>query len=302
MIHLLNIHIGTSWYGEVSAHWREENRKIYDYIMSYYPNCSGKIILEDAVFQCTPGCVVIIPPDYEHCSIYETGGQRWAIHFDWFGNCPAYQSADNLKLLVSGQKTFNPELLAQKFPESMIHFPALFQLSQENNAVFNTLIRRFFSADVNSFYGQLERLGLFHQMLALVLASSEGQKKNSVNSLALRAKDIIDKQFTDPSLEIRIIARQLRVTPNHLSRLFHYNFNIAPNMYLCDRRLIHAEYLLCTTDLSVSEIAFLSGFTDANYFSRCFKQHRGVTPVKFRTFGQYRRPDMQICGDADTQR
>ncbi|MBU5305822.1 AraC family transcriptional regulator [Eubacterium callanderi] len=43
-----------------------------------------------------------------------------------------------------------------------------------------------------------------------------------------------------------------------------------------------ACYLLKSTNLSISEISVKTGFEDANYFSRQFKKHTGLTPKEYR--------------------
>ncbi len=37
-----------------------------------------------------------------------------------------------------------------------------------------------------------------------------------------------------------------------------------------------------TTSLNISEIAYAGGFTDPTYFTRVFKQHKGMTPHEYR--------------------
>jgi len=34
--------------------------------------------------------------------------------------------------------------------------------------------------------------------------------------------------------------------------------------------------------MTISEIALNSGFSDINYFSRCFKKEKGISPKKYR--------------------
>lgn len=47
-------------------------------------------------------------------------------------------------------------------------------------------------------------------------------------------------------------------------------------------RITKAIELLSTTDMSITEIAFLCGFNDSNYFSRKFHQITGKTPLAAR--------------------
>ena len=53
--------------------------------------------------------------------------------------------------------------------------------------------------------------------------------------------------------------------------------------YLTLVRLKNAEELLKSDmSLSVTEIAYASGFNDSNYFSEKFKSYYGVSPKKYR--------------------
>jgi len=51
--------------------------------------------------------------------------------------------------------------------------------------------------------------------------------------------------------------------------------------FIRQKRLNHAKHLLRTTEMSVSEVAHASGFTDYNYFLRLFKRNFGISPKKF---------------------
>jgi AraC-like DNA-binding protein len=52
--------------------------------------------------------------------------------------------------------------------------------------------------------------------------------------------------------------------------------------FLSQVRIHHACQLLQETDLSVSQIAYQSGFQNLSYFNRAFKKFRGETPKEFR--------------------
>ena len=47
-------------------------------------------------------------------------------------------------------------------------------------------------------------------------------------------------------------------------------------------RIDRAVELLQQTDIPVREIAVRVGYTDANYFTKVFKRHLGVTPTEYR--------------------
>ena len=68
----------------------------------------------------------------------------------------------------------------------------------------------------------------------------------------------------------------------YLSRMFSKTYGVAPINYLLERRILNSEELLKTTDLSISQISRLVGFSSANYFSQSFKRYTGMTPLSYR--------------------
>jgi AraC family cel operon transcriptional repressor len=52
--------------------------------------------------------------------------------------------------------------------------------------------------------------------------------------------------------------------------------------FVADLRLRHAEVLLATTSMSLTEIARRSGFASPSYFSKSFQASQRVSPREFR--------------------
>lgn len=78
------------------------------------------------------------------------------------------------------------------------------------------------------------------------------------------------------------VARHLGVHPNHLSRLFAEFGPGTFGEFLLDRRLERARLLLADPRLDIAEVARLSGFASANYFTRVFRARTGRTPTEDR--------------------
>jgi len=81
------------------------------------------------------------------------------------------------------------------------------------------------------------------------------------------------------------VARHLGVHPNHLSRLFTEFGRESFGEFLLARRLERARLLLEDPRLNVAEVARLSGFGSANYFTRMFRARTGRTPTGERRKG-----------------
>ena len=61
-----------------------------------------------------------------------------------------------------------------------------------------------------------------------------------------------------------------------------------PAEFVLRRRLQRATKLLTkAADLSVKEVAVMSGFEDPNYFAKVFRRYFGASPTEFRTTGMY---------------
>ncbi len=102
-------------------------------------------------------------------------------------------------------------------------------------------------------------------------------------SLSARAKAYIIDNCTSP-IGIADVAASLKVSQSHLSRQFYKETGTKPMDYLTRARLDKAVELLTAGDRSVGEVGAVCGFSSANYFSKFFKRHMGMTPAAFREY------------------
>ena len=77
-------------------------------------------------------------------------------------------------------------------------------------------------------------------------------------------------------------AKQLQVTPTHLSRVCREAAGRPAHALLTERIMYEARRLLLDTDMPAREIAEHLGFSSAAYFTRAFAQATGRTPSDFR--------------------
>ena len=54
-----------------------------------------------------------------------------------------------------------------------------------------------------------------------------------------------------------------------------FNFNLSVKIYRSIELIENKEY-------NISEIAYMVGFNDAHYFSKCFKQTYGISPTEYK--------------------
>ncbi len=72
------------------------------------------------------------------------------------------------------------------------------------------------------------------------------------------------------------------LSPDYMARKFKSALHMTPSEYVRKFRIARAMELLCTTDLSVAEVARRTGFSDVSLFSRVFKQSVGLPPASYR--------------------
>jgi len=108
----------------------------------------------------------------------------------------------------------------------------------------------------------------------------------SVGHRALsRFMDLLREQAcADVALED--LAERAGISADHARELFRQRNGVAPVEYRTSLRMTHARDLLANTVLNVKEVALKCGYPDAQYFSRVFKAHFGVSPVEI--IRQYR--------------
>lgn len=116
------------------------------------------------------------------------------------------------------------------------------------------------------------------ELLARPVAAPAGSKARFTWQAAC---DFMLEQLHRP-LSRKDVARHLGVHPNHLSRLFAEFGSESFGGYLLARRLERARLLLADPRLNIAEVARLSGFGSANYFTRVFRAETGRPPAHAR--------------------
>ena len=98
-----------------------------------------------------------------------------------------------------------------------------------------------------------------------------------ISSLLAELEQHPDKEWT-----LEKMARAAGMSVANFRLCFHMLTGCAPVEYLLQLRLRKAAAMLVSSRLSVGEIAWQTGFRDANYFSRQFRRFYGESPRDYR--------------------
>ncbi|WP_369206139.1 helix-turn-helix transcriptional regulator [Streptomyces sp. PU-14G] len=100
---------------------------------------------------------------------------------------------------------------------------------------------------------------------------------------ALRqAKDAMDRDWAEPSLDLAAVAARAGYSRFHFVRAFRETYGETPGQYLSRRRIERAQELLRCTDRPVTDICSQVGFSSVGTFSARFKSRTGLSPSAYR--------------------
>ena len=97
-----------------------------------------------------------------------------------------------------------------------------------------------------------------------------------------RVERIITENLSNPDITIKEIAIEVGISPVHLNRKLKELTNQTTSRYIRNIRLKVAAEMLQEKKHSITEVADLTGFSDATYFSRTFKDLYGMHPNAYR--------------------
>ena len=114
-----------------------------------------------------------------------------------------------------------------------------------------------------------------------ILPSHYSNRSRSDRDAILEAKRIIDSQLAfAPSCGE--LAKQVHISTSKLTKGFSSLFGTSVHAYIIDQRLEKAAGLLLESELNVSQIAALVGYSKPSNFAAAFKKKYGVIPRNYK--------------------
>lgn len=132
---------------------------------------------------------------------------------------------------------------------------------------------------------------LLHEVYTKFLKDKKSENKTPswVKDLKEIIQDQIDTQF---SFDLKKISNELDLNPSYLSREFSKYFeDLNFGDYVRKLRIEKAIHLIANSSYTLTEIAYMTGFSDQSHFTRIFKLHTGKNPSSYRRKMQKSNPD-----------
>ena len=126
----------------------------------------------------------------------------------------------------------------------------------------------------------------FEELLLNILSNNSQQQLSHYFSELCRSskpsiREIMELNFFS-TLSLNEFARLCARSLSAFKREFGQLYNTTPGKWLIEKRLEYSHYLLETTDLSLDDVCFESGFANRSHFIRVFKEKYKISPGKMR--------------------
>ena len=222
---------------------------------------SGEALIEEAPHPLPPGSLVNMPRGVVHGFRFEPGTEGWVV-------------------------TLASELLDQTLRDGeglrpVLSRPAILKSTND----IKILTRRIFAEYPTRGFARAHILRSLSTLLMGLVARELARKAADTlrpdTRLQHRFEALIEEHYCD-HLGVADYARELAVTPTHLSRVMRAATGRPASAAIEERIIREARRNLAFSNLSIQEVGYQLGYNDPAYFSRVFARATGQSPREFR--------------------
>jgi len=93
--------------------------------------------------------------------------------------------------------------------------------------------------------------------------------------------DIVDANISNPSFDVSNLVDEMHMSHSIILKKVKLLTGMSPVEFIRSMRIKRAAQVFRQTRIPVAEVAFMVGFSDAKYFSKCFSREFGMKPTEF---------------------
>ena len=247
--------------GFVNIHWHPEPELLYAQDGEY------EIYSDNGNFLLHSGEICLIPTGKTHAirSLSSTGNY-WSISF-------------SIELIQMSESHFFQQNFVGPLKSGTLHIPPKFTETNGLTPAAKDALTQIINGSQNQQFISL--LTFFLEIMPFCEQISQKrdlwQSSNAVAACIAYMETNYSGRIT-----LEDLASHVHLHPNYLCAIFKRNSGQTIVAYLNTLRVRKARELLTKGKHSVSQIAELVGFADADHFSRTFKHIYGISPSAFR--------------------
>jgi AraC family transcriptional regulator len=131
-------------------------------------------------------------------------------------------------------------------------------------------------------YAESLLVALFARLGRAGRAATEHPRRGGLTARQLaRVMESIESN-TSEAISLKTLAALTSLSVSHFCHAFKVSMGLSPHRWQLDARVRRAQQLLVEGQLSVSDVAFATGFADQSHLTRVFRRLTGATPAAWR--------------------
>lgn len=230
-----------------------------DYEVYYLTQGKCRYFIGDRTYHLNAGDIVVIPPEVIHKVIYE--------------------SASHSRILLNCTADYIPPSVLRILPR-LTFFSPMPDTARQLEYIYGRIRAALTQPD--EFSQDVLHCCTMQLLLMMARSDAEPHAPQTGNPYVKGAVGYIQGNYMN-KLTLQQTARFCAVSPEHLSRVFRQETGFGFNEYVNLYRLKKAEALLKSdSGCSISQVAYLCGFSDSNYFSSAYRKVYGIPPSHVR--------------------
>lgn len=229
--------------------------------MFYVLGGKGQFLVEKEVFDIARDSLVIVNANAEHTEI-------------------SIDKDDPLEYIVLGIEGLHFHFGEEGYGFSVGNYG---DISAEMRYMFSAILQEIESTDrdfktqyCQSMLNLIMINVLRHKSMNISLATHK-----KISRECATVKDYIDKNFKN-NLTLDELSDIAHLNKYYLVHNFSKTYGLSPINYLLEKRIEECKHLITTTNLSLSQISQIVGFSSSSYFSQSFKRIVKLSPMEYK--------------------
>ena len=255
-----------------------ENKKqfsiCYDCRLFFVEDAEGYVIANGKKYNISNGSAIYFPPRTKY-RFHISEGERFSIIILDFDLTSDFCHLKN-SLGTATEENFVPE----KCPDYEINESLASPIVETVLQIKSSLLQccEYFLLKSNLYRESSSAL----LKLCLLELVKDNSPKGSYSQLCKNVMNYIYKNYANQELSNSVIANTFNYHPYHLNQIMKEATGKSLHRHLTETRLRFAKNYLLTSQFSIEEVSWKSGFSSTSYFIKLFKESSGMTPKKYR--------------------
>lgn len=140
----------------------------------------------------------------------------------------------------------------------------------------------YYAFTSNSYTSELKTKAIFLEIITELFQAISGTALATViHPKITYAIEYIKENYSN-HITVAELSEKYGLSPKYFGKLFRLSTGKSINTFILDLRIYAAKEMLIGTNMTIEEISIKTGFYDAFYFSKCFKNKERLSPSQYR--------------------